>query len=110
VVNTFLASDHCGGRKNTVYLELAWPVGQSVNLKDPRITMESFRYYVRGRSVEQLVSSQPYADDVALPASASPTGYVRAGNALSVDNDGPAYVTRPDGRTERWPQIALGCA
>ena len=109
VVHTYLASSHCEGWKDTVYLELAWPVGRGVNIEDAG-GVNDLRYYVRGESVEKRVSSEPYAADVALPASATPTGFARAGNAISVDPAGPAYVTRPDGRTERWPQIVLGCA
>jgi hypothetical protein len=109
VVSTYLASNHCQGRKNTVYLELAWPIGQPANLNEPG-GGENLRFYVRGDSVEHRVSSEPFDDDVALPAAATPTGFMRAGNSISVDSVGPAYVTRANGRTERWPQIALGCA
>jgi len=109
VAYTFLASTDCSERKDTVYLVLAWPVGQIVHvdeLGDPDRT----RYFVRGTMGDGYQTQGTFDPDVTLPATARDTGFVRQGNRIFVDRPGTVYVTRPDGRTERWQGMKLGCA
>lgn len=109
VITTYLASASCDGPKDTVYLELAWPVGRPASAEE-RGDAARTHHYARGDTIEQRVSASGYAPDVVLPATARSTGFAREGNTLSIDPAGYAYVTRSDGQTERWPQIELGCA
>jgi len=109
VAYTFLASTDCSERKDTVYLVLAWPLGQIVRvdeLGDPERT----RYFVRGTMSEGYQTRGEFDPDAELSSTARDTGFVRHGNRIFVDRSGTVYVTRPDGRTERWQEMKLGCA
>ena len=109
VVYTFLAATDCSERKDTVYLVLAWPVGHVVT-RDELGDTERSRYFVRGTMDDNFQTRGSFDPDVELPRTARDAGYVRQGNRILVDRPATAYVTRPDGRTERWPEMKLGCA
>jgi hypothetical protein len=106
---TFLASTDCSERKDTVYLVLAWPVGQVVK-RDELGAGERTRYFVRGTMGEGFQTRGKFDADGALPPNPRDTGFVRQGNRIFVDRSRTVYVTRPDGRTERWREMKLGCA
>jgi hypothetical protein len=109
VAYTFLASTDCSKRKDTVYLVLAWPVGQIVT-RDELGAMARTRYFVRGTMGEGFQTRGDFDADAELPPNAQDTGFVRQGNRIFVDRSGSVYVTRPDGRAERWQEMELGCA
>jgi len=106
---TFLASTDCRERKDTVYLVLAWPVGQMVEV-DELGDQERTRHFVRGTMGDGYQTEGTFDPEVKLPRTARDTGFVRQGNRIYVDRAGTVYVTRPDGRTERWQEMKLGCA
>ena len=109
VAYTFLSSTDCSQRKDTVYLVLAWPVGQIVT-QDELGDIERTRYFVRGIMGDGFQTQGSFDLDVELPPTAKDTGFVRQGNRIFVDRPAAVYVTRPDGPTERWQEMKLGCA
>lgn len=103
VVATTIGSTTCTEDNATVFLSIAWPVGTESSTEEQELR------FVRDTRGSLLETNGPSDLNVSLPKSARPTGFQREGNTISVDPKGrAAYVTRPDGQTERWARLKTG--
>ena len=98
VAYTFLASTDCSERKDTVYLVLAWPVGQIVT-RDELGAMERTRYFVRGTMGDGFQTRGVFEPDGELPPNARTpdssdraTGSSSANRHLSLGRGAPGPV------------------
>jgi hypothetical protein len=114
VIRSTGGSANCDGSNVTVFLELAWPAGRRLDVSKGDVEESDAPRYLRdsvGSAIETIGSSDL---DASLPGSATRTGFHRDGNTISVVADDPSsvYVTRADGRIERWARLrdGAGCA
>lgn len=111
-LSAFSASTSCSEEDSTVFVDLAWPVGNRVNQDSPSSSRDHYAY-VRDPHGTYWTNDQPDLD-TDLPAAARASGLRRAGNELyAKPSDSSAiWLQRPDGHIERWPQQkqGTGCA
>ena len=111
VVSTSAGSTTCT-EDGTVFLQLAWPLGTEVDVFSGSADDRNAPRFIRDTTGSAMDTVGTSDLDVALPATAKPTGFQRAGNTISVDVTGvKVYVTRPDGHAEQWARLrGGGCA
>ena len=108
VLQTNAGSTTCTTENATVFMRLAWPVGREIG-KDEPWTDAGAPEFLRDTTGSAIKTDGRSDLDTELPRSARPTGFHKDGNRLSVDSKRVAiYVTRPDGRTERWARVMAG--
>jgi hypothetical protein len=107
-IRTFLASPSCGVGPKAVYLELAWPPVRVVNVETQK--QADTRFFVRDTSGRISDARGPFDPNVEPPSGSTLESFQREGNQVVFESDGMPYVHRPDGRTERWPEVELNCA
>jgi hypothetical protein len=109
VLQTNAGSTTCSAGHATVFLRISWPVGTQLDWRDGAWTDADAPEFVRD-TTGSAIETYGHSDlDIDLPRSAQPTGFQRQGNTLSVDSPRVAiFVTRPDGRTERWARVKGG--
>jgi len=86
-----------GCLRNVIYLRVAWPIGSTTKEK----SAHSGRVHEYVRNPDGVLAELTQLESV--PRSARTTGFTRSGSSVSIDDDGDAYVVRPDGAIERWP-------
>lgn len=106
VVRSLAGSTTCDNDHVTVFLEVAWPVGQELDT-NLGITDETVPRFVRDTSGSSLKFTGESNFETQLPADAVAADFHLNGNSLyTVSADTRAvYVRRPNGAVEHWPRL-----